>query len=730
MKPEQNSRSDAHEQLTRPSSAPGPPRSWLRTCPATLLRLFLLACFCLPGHAAETGKLELGPSRVHLTAGNSLRLELSHETAALISDEVAVESETIPSTAYPISAGLRPREKALFLATPPNMPAGAYGVKLSLTSKMGETYRGSVAVVVEPLPPIAQTGRPAVLLVNGFSLSSITTGACILSEDSTGTFGRLEELLVADGAPVVFFDNCRFGSPAIEVLGRELGTTIGALQHEDGSSVSQVDIVAFSMGSLIARSYLAGKQLAPGLFLPPADPKVRKLVLVAGEHFGTPLAALDAGEQLPALRPGSQFLWDLATWHQGFDDLREVDAIALAGTGSTNEQGDGVAPLASASLASASFFGQHPDRTRILPVCHNRSARLLCSTAEVIMEIDSENHPSGRIIRSFLAGTEEWRSIGENPSENSTLGTNGGIFFGAKNVSDEFLPDITEVVATDPRDIASNPDITLDRGPTNIFFKGLMPSLDYLFDVRRPDGDLAFSASVPAQGSVVVLAKLGPVIFRVQPAAGGVDTLSVAADSLISIFGRDLATASDFARSLPLPTDLAGTTVTANGELLGLLYAGPGQVNACLPSGMEGLVQIKARNPLGEHAVNVLIAPAVPALFAADGSGQGQAAALDASTNEILTLDNPTSPGALVALFATGLGETTTSKKLQAAQITPQVFADGIPAEVLFAGAAPNFAGLNQVNVRIPEGVTPGPAVPVLVRSGKYTSNQVTLAIE
>ncbi len=63
-------------------------------------------------------------------------------------------------------------------------------------------------------------------------------------------------------------------------------------------------------------------------------------------------------------------------------------------------------------------------------------------------------------------------------------------------------------------------------------------------------------------------------------------------------------------------------------------------------------------------------------------------------------------------------------------RFTPQVFVDGISAEVLFAGAAPDFVGLNQINVRIPETLTPGPAVPLLVRSGKYTSNQVTLAVE
>jgi len=53
----------------------------------------------------------------------------------------------------------------------------------------------------------------------------------------------------------------------------------------------------------------------------------------------------------------------------------------------------------------------------------------------------------------------------------------------------------------------------------------------------------------------------------------------------------------------------------------------------------------------------------------------------------------------------------------------------GKPAVVQFAGLTPGFIGLYQVNVQIPEGVTAGSAVPLVVTSGGVPSNTVTLGI-
>jgi uncharacterized protein (TIGR03437 family) len=59
------------------------------------------------------------------------------------------------------------------------------------------------------------------------------------------------------------------------------------------------------------------------------------------------------------------------------------------------------------------------------------------------------------------------------------------------------------------------------------------------------------------------------------------------------------------------------------------------------------------------------------------------------------------------------------------------VIIGGMQAEVLYAGAAPGLvAGVFQVNVRVPNSVTPGSAVPIQIRVGNATSRTgVTLAV-
>lgn len=105
-------------------------------------------------------------------------------------------------------------------------------------------------------------------------------------------------------------------------------------------------------------------------------------VFIATPNFGTPVAALAFGVsvQTDELSSGSNFLLDLNTWSQTHDDLRGVDAIAMAGTGGTGLAttpgfDDGLVALSSGSLA---FY--QPARTRILPLYYVASPGLLTQT--------------------------------------------------------------------------------------------------------------------------------------------------------------------------------------------------------------------------------------------------------------------------------------------------------------------------------------------------------------
>ena len=224
-----------------------------------------------------------------------------------------------------------------------------------------------------------------------------------------------------------------------------------------------------------------------------------------------------------------------------------------------------------------------------------------------------------------------------------------------------------------------------------------------------------------------MIVKPGPVIRGVVPAAGPIFPYNVAPGAFVAIYGTNLAGSTLSASAPNYPITLGDVLVKVNGAATAIQYISPGQLNVIWPDVAAGLTNLTVVTSSGSFTTNVIVQPAVPSVFTLGGL---RAAAINAVTGAVVSPTAPLRAGVdLVTIFLTGLGPTTRTDNLDYADIQPAVTIGGQPCSVSYAGRAPGYPALDQINCLVPAGVS-GAAVPVIVTSNGRAANTVTLHIE
>ena len=269
-----------------------------------------------------------------------------------------------------------------------------------------------------------------------------------------------------------------------------------------------------------------------------------------------------------------------------------------------------------------------------------------------------------------------------------------------------------------------------------------------------PQGPVALGKS----GSTLMPAPAMPALAGIANSAGLTASGSVSPNELISLYGEGLGPSPGVSGEVVngvLTTLPGGVQVEFDGVAAPLLYAGPNQINAVVPSGVAGQssTTVSVVTPTGQITGIVLtVIPSNPEVFAYPPPGNAAVALNQDGTLNSIT--NPAAPGSIVSVWATGGGLSgnpepdgtitgTTVYPLQLPLSVGTGFPGAVPVgpgptpvpppQVQYSGDAPDLVkGAIQVNFQIPQqtGPTSAGAAEFYLQVGSSLSDPFTVYVQ
>jgi uncharacterized protein (TIGR03437 family) len=165
------------------------------------------------------------------------------------------------------------------------------------------------------------------------------------------------------------------------------------------------------------------------------------------------------------------------------------------------------------------------------------------------------------------------------------------------------------------------------------------------------------------------------------------------------------------------------TQLLFDGKPATTFYIGSSQINALTPANLMPNSTTQVSITVAGATMTTLpsnVVSAMPGIFTV-GGGIGQAAAIN-EDGTVNSASNPAARGSVIVLYATGQG-----KDLSPVSLT----IGGYTAALQYAGPAPGFQGLMQINAQIPGGFLVPGILPVVLSIGNASSQDgVTIAVQ
>lgn len=222
----------------------------------------------------------------------------------------------------------------------------------------------------------------------------------------------------------------------------------------------------------------------------------------------------------------------------------------------------------------------------------------------------------------------------------------------------------------------------------------------------------------------------------------------LAPDTIAAAFGSYVTQNNQtfVASTNPLPTTLGGVRVRVGAADASLFFVSTSQINFAIPSGLADAQAATITVTNSDNSTRTgtfTIMRSSPGVFSAKATGAGVAAAQ--TTFDGVVLENIFNPDGtekdvnagtkarpnILILYTTGVRNTPAANPNDGNGVAEAVTVkfQGVPGQVLFAGPAPGFVGLDQINVAIPPELAGLGSIRIVVSANSRASNITTIKL-